>query len=124
MAKKKSSLTFEGYLQALPAESRAALERLRKIIHSTAPGCEEDVSYGLAAFRHEGRMLVGLGAMKSHCGLYLMSNQTVKKFSVQLERFETSTGTIRFRPDQPIPVALVRQLVRTRIAENRAIKPS
>ncbi len=121
MVKKKSTPTFEGYLQALPDDFRSALQRLRQIVHATAPDAEECVSYGLAAFRHHGRMLVALGATKSHCGFYLMSNQTVAKFSTELERFDTSTGTIRFTPDQAIPVALVRKLVRARIAENKSL---
>lgn len=121
MAKKKNPQTFDGYLQALPEAFRSALERLRQIIHATAPGAEECVSYGVAAFRHKDRMLVALGATKSHCGFYLMSKQIVGKFAEELKRFETSTGTIRFTPDQPLPVALVRKLVRARIAENKDI---
>ncbi|MBL8852615.1 MAG: DUF1801 domain-containing protein [Planctomycetaceae bacterium] len=121
MAKSKKTLTFDGYLQALSDDFRLALERLRKVIHATAPGAEECVSYGLAAFRHNGRMLVALGATKSHCGFYLMSNQTVAQFAEELKSFETSTGTIRFTPDQPLPIALVRKLVRARIAENKAL---
>ncbi|MDP1561938.1 MAG: DUF1801 domain-containing protein [Pirellulaceae bacterium] len=121
MAKKRSTQTFDGYLHGLPEEFRLALERVRQIIHATAPGAEECVSYGVAAFRHQDRMLVALGATKSHCGFYLMSKQIVGQFAEELKRFETSTGTIRFTPDQPLPVALVRKLVRARIAENKAI---
>jgi uncharacterized protein YdhG (YjbR/CyaY superfamily) len=121
MVKPKLTPTFESLWQGLPEDDRLALERLRKIVHAMAPGAEECVSYGLAAFRHNGRMLVALGAAKSHCSFYLMSNQTVAQFAHELERFETRTGTIRFQPDQPLPAALVKKLVRARIAENKTI---
>lgn len=121
MAKNKKPQTFEDYLAALPDEARAALERLRTVVQTTARGTEECISYGLAAFRYQGRMLVALGATKSYCAFYLMSNQTVKEFATELEGFQTSTGTIRFGPDQRIPVALVRKLVRARMAENKRL---
>ncbi|MBL8889560.1 MAG: DUF1801 domain-containing protein [Planctomycetaceae bacterium] len=121
MAKKKPLPTFDDYLNQLPDDFRAALERLRKVVHNTARGSEECISYGLAAFRYQGRMLVALGATKSHCAFYLLSNQTVKEFASELKGFSTSTGTIRFGPDRPIPLPLVRKLVRARMAENKRL---
>jgi uncharacterized protein YdhG (YjbR/CyaY superfamily) len=110
---------MEEYLAALSEESRTALERLRKIIRSTAPKAEECISYGLAAFRLDGRPLVAMGATAHHCALYLMSGSTVEAHQDALRGYDTSKGTIRFQPDCPLPTALVRKLVRARIAENR-----
>ncbi len=108
----------EAYLAALPDDQRSALEGIRKIIRAAAPEAEECISYQVPAFRLNG-MLVGYGARAGHCALYLMSSTTVAAHAGELEGYDTSKGTIRFEPDSPPPAALVRRIVRTRIAENR-----
>ena len=107
------------YLAGLPEDKRAALEELRKTIRDVVPGAEERISYGLPAFRFEGRMLVGYGATAKHCALYLMSSTTVEAFQADLKGYSTSKGTIRFQADAPPPADLVRRLVKARMAENR-----
>jgi uncharacterized protein YdhG (YjbR/CyaY superfamily) len=110
--------TIDEYLTAVTAEQRAALEKLRKIIKAAVPGAEECISYGLAAFRLDGWPLVAFGAGAHHCAFYPMSSTTVETHKRDLKDFETSKGTIRFPADKPLPAALVRKLVRARIAEN------
>jgi uncharacterized protein YdhG (YjbR/CyaY superfamily) len=110
--------TFDDYLAAVSPDQRAALERLRKIIRAAAPNADECISYGLAAFRLNGRALVALGATDKHCAFYLMSGTTVAAFKTELAKYDTSKGTIRFQPEKPPPSALVRKLVKARIAEN------
>jgi uncharacterized protein YdhG (YjbR/CyaY superfamily) len=117
MAKPK---TFDDYLAALGKDQRAALQKLRKIIKAAAPGAEEYVAYGLAAFRRDGLPLVALGATPKHCAFYLMSGSTVAAHADELKGYDTSKGTIRFTPDKPLPATLVRKLVKARIAENDA----
>jgi uncharacterized protein YdhG (YjbR/CyaY superfamily) len=109
--------TIDEYLAALSTDKRAALEKLRKIIRAAAPKAEECISYQLAAFRQNG-MLVAFGATANHCALYLMSSSTVEAHKDELKDYDTSKGTIRFQADKPLPVALVRKLVKARIAEN------
>src|SRR4051812_46794702 len=99
-------------------ENQAALEALRKTIRGVAPKAEECISYGLAAFKLNGRALVALGGWANHCAFYPMSAQTLKAFQDDLRPFETSKGTIRFEPGHPLPKALVRKLVKARIKEN------
>lgn len=118
--KGKRAATIGDYLEALGSEQRTALVRLRKAIQAAAPGAEECISYGLPAFRFEGRVLVGFGASADHCSFYPMSGSTVKAHASALRGYETSKGTIRFQPEKPLPLALVRRLVASRIAENRA----
>jgi uncharacterized protein YdhG (YjbR/CyaY superfamily) len=65
-------------------------------------------------------MLVAFGARASHCAFYPMSAATVQAHKSELRKYTTSTGTIRFQPDDPLPAALVRKLVKARIAENAA----
>ncbi|MDQ3472101.1 MAG: DNA alkylation repair protein [Acidobacteriota bacterium] len=109
--------TIDEYLAALPDRQRIPLEKLRKIIKSVAPEAEESISYGLAAFRQKG-MLVGFGASANHLGFYLMSASILKSYQDELTGFDLSKGTIRFQPEKPLPDALVRKLVKGRLAEN------
>jgi uncharacterized protein YdhG (YjbR/CyaY superfamily) len=109
---------IDEYLATLPDDKRAALEKLRKTIKSAAPKAEECISYQLPAFRLNGRLLVGFGATTNHCAFYPMSSTTVATHKQDLESYDTSKGTIRFQPDEPLPDALVKKLVRTRIDEN------
>jgi uncharacterized protein YdhG (YjbR/CyaY superfamily) len=110
--------TIDEYLAGVSAEQRAALEKLRKIVQAAAPGAEEGISYGLAAFRLDGRPLVAFGATANHCAFYPMSSSTVEAHKHDLKGYDTSKGTIRFPADKPLPAALVRKLVKARIAEN------
>jgi uncharacterized protein YdhG (YjbR/CyaY superfamily) len=109
--------TIDEYLAALSDDQRAALDKLRKTIRAAAPGAEECISYGLPAFRLNG-VLVAFGARANHCAFYPMSASTVAAYKDELTGYETSTGTIRFQPDNPLPAALVRRMVKARIAEN------
>lgn len=111
--------TIDEYIAPLTEDKRAALEKLRKTIRAAAPKAEECISYGLAAFRQDG-MLVGFGASTKHCAFYLMSNSTVAAHQDLLKKYDTSKGTIRFSPDKPLPLTLVRRLVKARLAENAA----
>jgi uncharacterized protein YdhG (YjbR/CyaY superfamily) len=107
--------TIDDFLANVSPEKRAALEKLRKAIHAAAPGVEECISYGIPGFRLNGRYLMGMGATASHCAFYIGS--TLKAHKVDLKGYDTSTGTIRFQPDKPLPRALVRKLVRSRIKQ-------
>ena len=109
--------TIDEYLAGLSDDKRAALETLRKTIRAAAPHAEECISYQLPAFRQDG-MLVAFGATANHCAFYLMSSSMVEAHKDELKDYDTSKGTIRFHADKPLPVALVRKLVKARIAEN------
>jgi len=111
--------TIDEYLDGLSATKRAALQKLRKAIGSAAPRAEECISYGIPAFRLEGRLLVAFGAAAKHCAFY-PGARPVEAHRSELRSYGTSKGTIRFPPDSPLPAALVRKLVKTRIAEHAA----
>jgi uncharacterized protein YdhG (YjbR/CyaY superfamily) len=110
--------TVDEYLAALSDDKRAALERLRKSILAAAPGAEECISYGLPAFRLDGRMLVWFGASANHCAFY--PGAVVEAHKDELNDYRTSKGTIRFQADNPLPATVVRKLVKARIARNAA----
>ncbi|HEU4740001.1 MAG TPA: DUF1801 domain-containing protein [Meiothermus sp.] len=108
----------------LPQAQRAALERLRGIVKSVAPDAEECTSYGLPAFKLGKKKLVAFGAWKDHCSFYPMSARVLAAFAQELAGYGISKGTIRFRPDQPLPESLVRQIVEARLEEISSPKPA
>jgi uncharacterized protein YdhG (YjbR/CyaY superfamily) len=114
--------TIDDYLAPVPGENRAALERLRKIIHTAAPKAVEAIGYGMPIFRRHG-MLVGFAAFKAHCSFFPMSVQVMLDDAAELSGYETAKGTIRFQPSKPLPVALVKRMVKARIAENESKRP-
>jgi uncharacterized protein YdhG (YjbR/CyaY superfamily) len=116
---KKAPKTVNAYLAALNPEKRAALQQLRRTILAAAPKAEECISYKIPAFRLDGRMLVWFAAASSHCSFF-PGARPIAVHKQDLKAYKTSKGTVRFTPDKPLPAALVRKLVKTRIAENRA----
>ena len=117
--------TIDQYLASVSTDKRVALEKLRKTIKAIVPKAEECISYGLAAFRLDGKMLVGFGASAKHCSFYTWSGSTVKDHKDDLKDYDTTKGSIHFHTDKPLPVALVRKLIKARILENdrRSGKP-
>ena len=111
--------TIDQYLATLDDEKRAALEKLRQVIHSVVPGAEECISYSLPAFRLNGKLVAGFGASANHCAYYPMSGSIVEALRNDLTKYETSKGAIRFQADKPLPMSLVRKLVKARIAEDK-----
>jgi uncharacterized protein YdhG (YjbR/CyaY superfamily) len=111
--------TIDEYLAPLSKEKRAALEKLRKDIKSAAPRAEECVSYGVPGFRLGGRLLGSFGAAAKHCAIYPGAHP-VQAHRRELRAYDTSKGTIRFAADRPLSAALVRKLVKTRVAEYAA----
>jgi uncharacterized protein YdhG (YjbR/CyaY superfamily) len=114
--------TIDEYLAPLSSEKRAALERLRKAIKAAAPKAQECISYQIPTFRLGGRMLVSFAAWANHCAFYA-GTSPMEAHKDELKAYDTSKGTIRFPADRPLPVALVRKLVKTRIAEYAANEP-
>ena len=114
---KARAKTFDGFLAALSPEKRAALEKLRKTIRATVPNAEECISYGIPAFRLNGKFLVGLGAGADHCSFY--PGSALDELRVELKDYDTGRGTIRFQPGKPLPATLVKKLVRARIKKGR-----
>jgi uncharacterized protein YdhG (YjbR/CyaY superfamily) len=116
MAKPK---TIDEYLAPLGPEKRAALEKLRRDIQAAAPGAEECISYRIPAFRLGGRLLVAFGAAAKHCAFYPGASPLLAH-KAELAAYDTGKGTLRFPPERPLSSALVRKLVKTRIAEHAA----
>jgi uncharacterized protein YdhG (YjbR/CyaY superfamily) len=114
-AKTKS---IDDYLAGLSEDKRAVLQKLRQQIKAAAPKAEECISYGLAAFRLDGHPLVAFGAWEKHCAFYPMSGSLLRTLKADVKPYQTSKGTLQFLPDKPLAPALVRKLVKARMAEN------
>jgi len=113
--------TVDEFLSGLSSEKRAALENLRKTIQAAVPDAEECISYGVPAFKLNGKLLVAFGAGASHCAIY-PGALPIEVHKDELKTHSTSKGTIRFSADHPLPAPLVRKLVKTRIAQQAASK--
>ena len=105
----------DAYLAKLPAEQRKALQKLRAQIRAAAPKAEEGFGYGLPGFYLDGPLFY-YGAAKNHCSLY---GTRPVGFDKQLAAFDLSKGTIKFTPEEPLPAALVKRMVKAKAKENR-----
>src|SRR5438093_10936499 len=108
--------TIDEYLAGVNASHRDSLWKLRQTIHDVVLNAEECISNGISAFRLNRRALVFFGAWAKHCAFYPGSSASLKKFRSDLKGFQISKGTVRFSPDNPLPVALVKKLVKARTA--------
>ena len=113
--------THDDFLASVPGPARSALQTLREQIRAAAPDAEEYMGYAVPAFRQNGA-LVSYGVAKSHLSFYVQSPKVMEAFAAQLTAFKTSKGAISFTPDKPIPAALVKKLVKARLAENTALR--
>jgi uncharacterized protein YdhG (YjbR/CyaY superfamily) len=110
------------YLRAVPPKPRAALQRVRKTIKAAVPEATEGISYGIPTLKH-GRWRVHFAAFKDHCSLFGIGTAVMKAYKKELAPYERSKGTIRFTAEKPLPAALVRKLVKARLALHAGRKP-
>jgi uncharacterized protein YdhG (YjbR/CyaY superfamily) len=108
--------TIDDYLSRIPAEQGAILEKIRRAIRSAAPKAEETISYQIPCFRQD-YLLVGFAAFKKHCSFFPMSKAVVRSFKEELAPYDVDPGTIRFTVDKPMPAALIKKMVKARLAE-------
>lgn len=112
--------TIDEYLRLLTKEQRAALEKLRLAIKVAAPRAEECISYSIPAFRLDGRVLVWFHAASKHLSFF-PGAAPIKQYETELAKYATSKGTVRFTADAPLPAALVKKLVKARVAEHSSL---
>jgi len=109
------------YVAGIPEPARCAFDKMRAAIRSAVPPqAVEIISYGIPAFKDQ-RVLVWFAAFSNHCSLFPTA-AVIEAFSDELRGFSTSKGTIHFPTDKPLPVALVKKLVKARVAQNERKK--
>jgi uncharacterized protein YdhG (YjbR/CyaY superfamily) len=107
---------IDEYLDTLGASERAALERIRTIIHETVPGAEEVISYGMPGFKVKKKYLGGFYAFKKHLSFF-PTGGPIEALEDKLTGFKISKGTIQFTVESPIPEPLIIELVLCRLAD-------
>jgi uncharacterized protein YdhG (YjbR/CyaY superfamily) len=118
MASKAEFQTIDEYIATFPKNIQAILQQLRQAIKEAAPQAEETISYQMPAFKQKG-ILVWFAAFKNHIGFFPKAS-AIEAFKEKLSPYETSKGTIQFSIDQPLPLDLVKEIVRYRVKENLA----
>ena len=108
------------YLAAVPEPARSTLKHMRAVIRSVVPaGTTEVLSYGIPTFRYK-QGLVAIAAFSKHCSFFPLGASALDSFKEELKEFRVSKGTLHFPLDRPLPDALVKKIVKARIAENEA----
>lgn len=108
---------IDAYLAGLPADQRAALQRLRDQIIGLVPGAEQTMSYGMPTIKVGGRALLLFAGWKAHCAIYGLTDAFITEHAAELEGFARTKGSLHFTPAAPFPPSLVEKMVRARLAE-------
>ena len=112
----KKFKTVDEYFSDLDEKQKIILSGLRKAIKQVAPKAEEVISYNMPAFKLHG-MLVFYAAYKTHIGFYPTASP-ISLFKKELEKYELAKGTVRFPLDKPLPLALIKKIVKFKMSEN------
>jgi uncharacterized protein YdhG (YjbR/CyaY superfamily) len=110
--------TIDAYLATVSADRRTALEKLRKTILARLPDAEECISYSMPAFRYAGHVVAGFLATRKGCSYFPFSRTTLATVAADVKTYDQTKSALHFDPIHPLPVALVRKLVKARIAES------
>lgn len=121
MEKTGKPATIDEYLEGVTPEMRDALEKLRAVIAKAVPQAQEAIAWDMPMFKLNGKNLVGFAAFKEHYSLFPMSATVLEAFENELATYSTTKGTIHFQPEKPLPVTLVKKIVKYRIKEIEAL---
>lgn len=119
MEKMRKFGSVDEYMLYLPDDKRIALEKVRQAIQQAAPKAEEYIGYGMPGYKYKWA-LVYFAAFKNHCSFFVGKN-AAKDFAKDLSGFKIVGSTIQFSPDKPIPVSVIKKIVKLRVQENEAI---
>jgi uncharacterized protein YdhG (YjbR/CyaY superfamily) len=110
--------TIDEYLATVKGERRVALDKLRKTIRAIVPKAEECISYRMPAFRFGGKIVAGFAATAKGCSYFPFSGSTLRSLADEVEDYDRTKGSLHFDPAEPLPVTLVRKLIKARMAED------
>lgn len=115
--------TIDDYLETVDENRRKALEDLRAKIRSALPEAEECISYRIPAFRFHGAVVAGFCATAKGCSYFPFSGSTLKTLEPYVRSYGGTKSALHFSPDKPLPMTLVRRLIKTRLAEIKSKSP-
>jgi len=113
---------IDEYLATVSEAKRRTLGGLRKKIHVVIPAAEECISYRMPAFRLNGVVVAGFCATSKGCSYFPFSGSTLEALAQDVSGYEQTKGSLHFTPDKPLPLSLVRKLIRTRLAEANSLR--
>jgi uncharacterized protein YdhG (YjbR/CyaY superfamily) len=108
---------IDAYLTELPEPQRSTLTEVRTRLRELLPHAEECISYGMPAFRTDGRVVAGFAGFKRHCSYFPHSGSVLAALGDALHGYDAHGGTLRFAVDQPLPVSVLRLLVHERLKQ-------
>ncbi len=116
-----AATTVDEYLSKLSHDKRSALQGLRKTILEASPSAVELISWRVPMFKYKGEYLVAFAAFTDHCSLAPWGTGALsllaEKYGIDLSKYDTTKGLIRFTPDKPLPSALVKRIVKAKMKE-------
>ncbi|PYV41552.1 MAG: hypothetical protein DMG06_16705 [Acidobacteria bacterium] len=114
LTQKKQFGTIDEYIKTFPEDVQRILEKIRQTIKKAAPAAEEAISYQIPTFKLNGKYLVYFAAFKNHIGLYPPPPTVFKK---EVSSYEGPKGNLKFPLDKPMPLDLVKRIVKYRVKE-------
>src|SRR5690348_6111630 len=118
VTQKLKPITIEEYINAAPADVQEKLWQLHECIRKAAPGATEDIKWRMPAYSYQ-KILVTFALFKNHIGFYPMPS-AMEKFSKELNKYKTGEGSVQFPLDKPLPLPLIRKIVKFRVKEAEA----
>jgi uncharacterized protein YdhG (YjbR/CyaY superfamily) len=110
--------SVDEYLAGIPEPGRSTLKKVRAVIRSVVPAATTEViSYGIPTFTYQ-RGLVAFAVFRDHCSFFPLGSSVLDEFKEELKQFRVSKGTLHFPLDKPLPAALVKKIVKARVAQN------
>lgn len=116
-AKYPPAKNVDTFIKLSPKVSQAKLQQLRQLIKTVVPQAEEGISYRMPVFKFHGQQLVGFAGYEHHLGFYPMSGSFLNKYKKELKDFKTSKGAVQFPLDRPLPVTLIKKMIKDRIKQ-------
>jgi len=117
MAERPKPTPIDDYLRTVPEDRRRSLVDLRAKIRSVVPAAEECLSYRIPAFRLHGAIVAGFHATKKGCSYFPFSGSTLRTVAPFVRAYDRTKSALHFTPDKPLPMTLVRRLIKARMAE-------
>ncbi|HRG92094.1 MAG TPA: DUF1801 domain-containing protein [Chitinophagaceae bacterium] len=108
--------SVDEYIRRFPPATQTLLKQIRKTIRAAAPGAEEIISYGIAGYKQQG-MLIFFAGFANHVSVY-PAPRSAPSFKKELDHYKGGKGTVQFPLNEPLPLDLIKRIVKYRLAEN------